>query len=302
MDIDKEILDFHYHNILNGFSSFLFDGKAYLGKHVCSNELFQTNAHILESRDSMKKGGVATEYDIINDCISKGLWDRNKDIDIKNFENKIKKAEDLLPKLTLPSQAKKAEVEIKDMYKELDVKQNERFALISQSLEQQLLMEKRDYLAFLCVYKNKETRLWDTYYDFLSESNSFTLGMISSYYSTINSINASILRCIARTTDARYRLKNTSKTPEGTSTIYLELSQWCDFYTSIFELEDRPDDSIIKDDKKLDAWLMARKLKNKAEKSVNTKEGFTGIVGGTKEDMEALEGTNRNTLINLAKK
>lgn len=301
MNIDKDVIDFHFHNVLNGFSPFLLEKKVFFGKHLSSKDIFEANAHCLKMRQVFKNEGIASEYDILNSCISNGIWSHDRDLEMKKLQESIKNKRKLQSLMFLPSDVKRLEAEIKGLIRKMDESQNEKQSLLVNSIEYKLLVEKRDYIAFLSIYKEDGTKLWLTYHDFAEESSKVSNQIISLHFKAVNEIGSDILRSIAKTTDARYRTKNAKFTNAfDISVNYLELSQWCDFYSSIYDLSDRPEEEIIQDDLKLDGWLASRKAKNQVDKSVNNNSGFTGVVGGNKEDMEILDGVDRNTVLKMS--
>lgn len=303
MNFDHDVLDIFYQNIINGFSPFVVDEAIYYAKHVTSSDLFDVNAHNLLVKKQLQLDGVASEYEIMKDLVAKGIWSPQGDIEIKTIEANIDKKRQLIDNLVIPSQKKQVEAEIKVLFQTLAEKQSIRYGLLTNSLEHKLQTEKREYIGFLCTYKTINERAWTNYDEFLELESSFCNNIVTYYFRAINDINNNIIRAIARTTDARYKLKVSSVLPSNSiSTFLLELRQWCDFYNSIYELSDKPVEKVIQDDEKLDGWLAARKLKNKVQESVNNTEGYVGMMGATKEDMELLEGTDGNTVLKLAQK
>lgn len=301
MTIDRDIIDFHFHNVLNGFSPFLLEKEIFFAKHLSSKDVFEANAHCLKMRQVFKSKEIASEYDILKSCIENGLWNHDRDIEIKKLEDTIKNKKKLQSLMFLPSDVKRLEAEIRGLIRKVEDGQNEKQSLLVNSIEYKLLLEKRDYIAFTCIFKEDMSRLWPLYSDFEDENSKTSNKIISLYFKAVNEINGDILRSIAKTTDARYRTKNAKfGNAFDISVNYLELSQWCDFYNSIYELSDKPEEDVIQDDLRLDGWLASRKAKNQMDKSVNNNSGFTGVVGGNKEDMEILDGVDRNTVLKMS--
>lgn len=302
INYDKTTIDFYYHNILNGFSPFLFKGELFLAKHSCSKDAFEANSYMLLAKERLIAQGVENEYTMLKECISRGLWSQKDDIDIQNLQNTIKKKEELISKLFLASDIKKVKAEIKELQTAVTTKENEKFLLLANSLEYLLLVEKRDYLAYLGIYTDRKTQKWPSYDSFTDENSTYISEIIDKYYNTLHEIKPDIIRAIARCTDARIKLKGYCPNPCEVSVVFLELKQWCDFYNSIYEIDDRPDESIIQNDDKLDGWLSSRKAQNQSQKSVNNSEGYTGIVTECAEDIEFLGGVSKSTVLATVKK
>lgn len=303
MNYDREVIDFHYHNILNGFSPFLTEGVVFLAKHICSRSIFEANTNNYLVRDRLKKDGIASEYEILKDAVEKGTWSAAREQELKGLQTMIDKKEALVPQLILPSHQKSIRSEIVALQRTLNEKTLEKQSLLSNSLEYKLLSEKRDYIAVINIYKTYTERLWANYDAFLEQDNEIANAFTSQYFKAINEITSDLIRNVAKMTDARYKLKNSLKQDAALISInYLELKQWCEFYNGIFDLADKPDISIIMDDSKLDGWIAGRKAKQQAQKSVNTNDsGYVGMFGANKEDMDILEGTDRDTLLKIVK-
>jgi hypothetical protein len=303
MRYEQTVLEMFLHNILNGFSPFVFNGKVYLAKHISSADIFEANCYCISKKERLKKAGCATEYDILKDCMAKNIWTRDKDSKIEHLEKVIRNKIKTKEKLVLPSQVAQIDGEINMFVKELSAIKAEKQELLLNSLEYKMLLEKRDYLAYVALYNKDKKKVWSSFDDFLDNDADFIEKLTNHYYEVIGENTNSIIRAIARDTDARYKLK-ISPMPqlEQLSVLFCELKQWCDFYTSIYELSDKPDDETIMDDSKLDKWLIARRFRNESQNSVNSNagQGFTGIVG-SRDDVDALGGISNNMVKDMAK-
>lgn len=302
MQFDAEFVSAKYAEILAGYSPFVLDGTTYLAKHISSQEVFETNVYTLSLKEVYKKAGIMTEHDCLQDAISKGLWSSEKEVELTQIQKKIQDKRDIQPKLTLPSQGKAVEAQIKGLIKELELKLNDKSALLSQSVESRANIEKHDYIAFLGIYLSIVERAYESYDAFLEQDAFFTNRLIRAYYMA-DDLNHALIRCAARTTDARFRLKHYHPNPNTVSLHMLELMQWATFYCNIEELSDCPPQHIIESDEKLDAFLRARRLKHQESNSVKSEDatGMTGIVGAQKSDMEVLGGVSTEAVLKVAK-
>lgn len=300
MRFDADFISICYANVLAGFSPFKFEDSVLLAKHISSSQLFEANAHVVGLREEYKRLFMS-EYDMLKDAESRGLWSRDKDAEITRLEKLIKEKQALLPKMPLPSQVKKVESEIKALIDKMGKMLDEKSMLTLNSFEQHILMEKRDYVAVISIYTHTHSRLWPDYDTFLRTEEKTANKTIYAYYNS-DELNNSIIRAIARTTDARYRIKHYNPDPFTVPLHFLSLKQWCGFYDRVYEIEDSPSEDIIQDDLKLDNFLTVRKLQQKSANSVNTTEGgFTSYIGSSKEDIEALEGISTEAVKKAAK-
>lgn len=303
MQYEREFLEVYFHNILNGFSPFVLDGELFLAKHLTSKEIFEANSFITLRASQLKMDGLATDYEILKKSSERGIWDQNNEQKVVSLQKQIKIKTDTIQKLAFPSQAKPIEAEIKQIKEQIQDIKEERQKLLFHSLECKILMEKRDYLIYLGVYTPERVKYWNSYDIYLENEVETVDKMGDTYYKTINELSSNIIRAVARETDARFRLK-AFLMPELTSVAMsmIELKQWCDFYNSIYELPDRPNEDIISDDIKLDGWILSRRLKNESQNSVKSDGGtsFTGMVAEA-SDMEFLGGTKTGAVLNIAK-
>lgn len=300
MDYDKEQAEFVYACVLTGFSPFLLESKSFYVKHLCPRLLFEAHSALMFSRESYVQAGLPTEYDLLKDAESKGLWSSDKALEIEALNKKILERSRMREKAILPSQEKAISAEIRQLEADRFQKIIYRNSLSATSIESKLAQDKRDYIVFASIYKSDYSRLWSNYEDFQNENERFIRESTEKYGQALSQITTPMIRYIARTTDARNRLKALSPSPSDSSIFLLELSQWCSFYTSIIELSDKPHDDIISNDKKLDDWVVSRRTKQVSGVN-NTEGGYTSFIGATKEDMEVLGGVDRDTAIRESK-
>ncbi len=294
---DKEIIECQYSAILSGFSSFLVKKTLLFIKHISPVEIFEAHSLLLTSRARYRSDGLMSEVEILRDCAKKGLWSAADDATLNDLEKRVQTKRKLLGNLALPSQAKQVEGEIRLLLEDVKKKKSIKMGYLTNSWEYRLQQEKVELITYLSIYKTTQKRLWKNFQSFEDEDRDYIFEIMDASSNALNGINSKIIRYIARTTDARHRLK--SPISSQSSIFLLELKQWCEFYDSIFQMGDPPPDHIIEDDDKLDGWLMSRR--KSVQKSVNTNEGFVSHPGATKEDMEILGGVGREDIIKASK-
>lgn len=296
---DREAVESQYSNILIGFSPFIVKNQTLLLKHLTPLEIFESNTILLGLRDKYKENGLLSEYEILKDLAIKGIWTKSDDLALDSLEKRIQGKRRTLGSLILPSQQKQVEAEIRMMGEELKKKKAEKMVNLTNSYEFRLQQDKVDYLTYLCTYKNVNKKFWKNLKAFEDEDRDFIVEVMESSSKALNDISSRLIRYIARTTDARSRLKTIS-IGQQSSIFLLELRQWCDFYDSLSGMVEPPSEDIISDDDRLDGWLMSRR--KPSSKSVNTNEGFVSHPGATKNDMEIMGGVGREDVIKLAEK
>lgn len=304
MQFHRETIDFHYINILNGFTPFVFNSEVFLGKHLSPIDIFEVNILLSINKKEYEKNGLLSEYDFLKDLESKRIWIHKDDEEIKAFTREIQQKAKLLPNLFLGSQKKKVEFEIQQLQRKIDAKEARKSTLLANSIESKLQADKAEFLLFRGLYKRDFSRYWTNVNDFNEEDGAFTEEIIGHYFKALREINNSIVRSIARVTDARFRFQHSQElASREVSSYLLELKQWCGFYDKVYELSDRPEDEVIEDDGRLDAWLEGRRSKAKAQNSVSTKDGaYTSFPGGTKEDVGELGGVGRADVMSASAK
>lgn len=302
MNFDRDLVEFHYSNILNGFTPFIFDGALYYGRHISTSQIFESNSRALQFKQEYIKNGLQSEYEILRELAANEIWTFDDEQEIILLESQIKDKSKTLSLIFLPTQIKQIRDEIDRLNEKLREKRRKRQDCLTNSIEYKVSADKNEYLIYLSIYKSQEERAWQSFEDFLNEDSEFVEKIMSAYCQCLNQVNSLIIRAIAKSTDARHRIKMCSFANLSNISMFLmDLKQWCAFYDNIYELTDRPEEEVIQDDDKLDGWIETRRAKAKLENSVNNSEGFASFPGATKADMEALGGKNRKAALEAAK-
>ena len=234
--------------------------------------------------------GLANEYELLKQATDNGLWLFKDDQEVARLKKLIEGKRKVMGNLVLKSQMNVVEAEIKKLAKELSNLENRKEGYLTNSLESKLREEKNDFIVASSMCYGDGQKVWKTHDDFMADDAEFVSQMTRCFFESLNVFQGGIVRAIARSTDARYRLKKHRVDPLFTTTLQIDLMQWCEFYTSIYDLSDRPDETVINDDSKLDGWLDTRKARAKAGTSVKSNGGFSTIPKATAEDMEILGG------------
>ena len=129
-------------------------------------------------------------------------------------------------------------------------------------------------------------KIWPTWSAFETETDEELIASIRREIMSIGKkITTSEFRKIARSPSWRFRWGAAQKIGDlfGCPVIELDDDQqnllyWSQFYDSIFEAYERPPDSVIDDDAKLDEWLIKQGEKNKQEQNKRAVESGYGPV------------------------
>lgn len=233
-----------------------------------SNFIYKT------SLDLYIAASILTSDQLIQLAKSRGEWTEIDENYYNNFDKLLALANEQLAYACKSNQKK-----IKKQIKEAKRKRQDvvdRYNIITcHSAEQQAMEDKVKYY-IACLTENSHGQpLWNSYQDFEQcENQKLIMELIEAYFDVMkNMVDTTTVRKIARSPSWRIRWNVGKKDIyslfgsyiRDLSDTQLELVYWSQVYDSVYNAIDSPPDSVIEDDKKLDAWLKER---NKEE---NTK-------------------------------
>jgi len=208
---------------------------------------------------------------------------------ISKIESQLEAQKVLLSKTT---KVKANSDRIKKIIEEFESKLNEikfkKYSKLILSADHKAEEERQSFLCNRCSYSiYKEERYWVSDDDFNKETNLALKTLITrAFTSFYNGISQEVIRSIARNNLWRIRYVNSIKTSEGLFGVpgseytndQLNLVYWSNYYQSIYEMmpEDRPSDSVIEDDRVLDAHMTAYYEERNREDASRRSKNSTG--------------------------
>jgi hypothetical protein len=251
-------------------------------KHPTAKEKLLLNCAEKQKIELYFKEGYIKEDEITEDLIS-DFFTLEEQEELELVQNKIKGY-----KLILNKRIKGSSEYLKDLNTLNELKGKEDTLLYKKDQVKQVTVEykaKEDkYIELLsfCTLDTEENRIWNNSEELL---NSFS--SINQFYKFLNlyldfyfGFDTKIIRKIARSgqwrnyysTAEKGILKLFDQRSEDLSIDQLHLISWSNYYSNINEisLKDRPDQALLEDDAKLDAYLQAYIKKVEAEVKVSS--------------------------------
>lgn len=235
--------------------------------------------------------GMQTEEALIAMYERDGIWTSNDDIYLKGLVNKIEILEDQIENqyAFMKSPKKKAKRALRKTKEELEEKRTlhrELFALSAESWADEI---RRRHMVFLATQTLDMSQYWENIDTFMRERDFVLIFNLAMAYYKQNIVDTAEVREMARCSLWRYRwnmAKNGAdlfgKPIAEWSDSQSTLMYWSQFYDFVLDSPDRPDESVIEDDKECDEWYAAQLKKMKTER-VDTNKPQRPKKGGPKK-------------------
>jgi len=219
--------------------------------------------------------GVLTRFEIRKLLNERGLWTTDDEKSIKIAEERIA---DLIEKQNIDKSGNRGfkkskklleaqESALVDMYnkkKSLFVNTAESFANEARSFA----------LVYCLIYDLDDNKFWSSWDIFLKETDGVLISNLITVLSEDSVVSIASIREVARSPQWRYRwaiAKNHIGSLFDKPILDFDINQqnllyWSQVYDSVYESHEPPSDDIIQNDKKLDAWFVAKDKKTKVKK------------------------------------
>ena len=199
--------------------------------------------------------------------LERGVLSENDQIDLDKLRSKIEAQKILLSK-TVKVRANQERIKktIDNLQSQIDNLNYKKQSKLVMSAESKADEYRTQYLCWGSTYHLDSPRVWPSFQDYMEDSE-FELKnkVLNTFIHLTNGTKVEIIRFIARSTLWRIRYNNSMKTAEqlfGVPAVeytadQLNLVYWSNFYDNVYSMmpEDRPQESIIEDDKSLDAFM-----------------------------------------------
>lgn len=178
-----------YRDILDGFTIFELSEKKVKIKHLSEKELCETNEVYLNSYNSAKKSGLLTEKDKIKIFCDDKVWSEEKENELKSLNSDLSLKKTTLSKLFIQSQIKSLKSEIKVIEDKLKQITEEREDLLELTVENFAFKKSNQYVIYLSLYKENESRMFNSVEEFEDLDESKLIGFIYIYKDFIQMFN-----------------------------------------------------------------------------------------------------------------
>ncbi len=218
-----------------------------------------------------------------------GLWLKSNDKEITNLRNTINKIDEALKDPEITKREKNISLRIKQAAESaLSKNINKKTELFSNSLETYADSQKLHAGLFRMLYKDSNTRYWNTWEDFnLEVDNIFVNNAISEIF-IYSQLTLEECREMARSAEWRFKWNAYKKSGDLFGKPLRDLTSdqesllyWSQVYDAAYESLDRPPDSVINDDEALDAWFDEQSKKRKIDE-IKRQKGSSTKVGSSK--------------------
>jgi hypothetical protein len=222
--------------------------------------------------------GLMPESDLKDIYEVDKIWTNEDDIRILSLRSTLQKEQKTLTRLRFFNSRKKmVKRKISKIKKDIEQLEQRRQQLFNMSAETRAEEIKRRYLIMHVTTNISDERIWPNEKSFLQERDHVLIYNLSVAYFKYNCMPTTVVREIARNPVWRSKWQIGKK---GGNLFGKPISEWSDvqshlvywsqYYDSIYESLERPDDSVIEDDDACDAWV-ANQNKQRSAEAVNSK-------------------------------
>lgn len=202
----------------------------------------------------------------------KGLWGKIDDDNIEDLEGRIKQ---LKYDISSEKSGRKKDIfgrKLDGYSTALIELRNKRFNLFQITAEKQAESIRTGGIIYCSTYTEQDEKLWASYDDFQNEQDNILVQSVIGAISEMCGIESIEIRKAARSNYWRMQW-NAGKSIGnlfGKPIIELDTEQnalvyWSQVYDYVYEHSDKPDESVIQDDKALDEWFDNEDRKKKVE-------------------------------------
>lgn len=218
--------------------------------------------------------GILNEFELRANLKSRGIWSELNDRAIEDLQERLGELREHLEEIRNVRERRTTLNLIATYEETLNKELGLKNSFFDTTVERYASNARNNAAVYCCVFNEHDERYWDTWSDFQSEED---VGFINNIVGAINELDVfdiKEIRAIARAPEWRY-MWNAAKSnllslfdkPINEFNIdQRNLLYWSQVYDSVYESYERPDDSIINDDERLDKWFddQERNRKNKA--------------------------------------
>lgn len=145
-----------FKDIVNGYSAVTVNSKKYYIKHLSALDQVDIDEIHQHYKDLAKSRGIPSEKDILDELISNGVWDENKDKELDRLNLFISNAQKSKTQLVLKSAIDKQNKAIKETEDKINEILNEKKELIGTSAESYAEKRANDYYIIKSFYEDSK--------------------------------------------------------------------------------------------------------------------------------------------------
>jgi hypothetical protein len=231
--------------------------------------------------------GILTEAEILKEVGEKGIWTKDDDIRLEALHQELKNIGQTVVENATARELRKVEKLKSSIERHIVEMTNRRAGLVSNSAERYAQDAKTRAIIWAASLDANDQPLWPTYEAFCDDSDVALVDSLARQISDVVHLDTKQIRAVARSGLWRFKWSGAKAvgdlfgkpivdlTDEQASLVY-----WSQVYDSVYESYERPPQSIIDDDDKLDAWLenQTKKLQDKIKHDTKTPFGVSKSV------------------------
>lgn len=224
------------------------------------------------------KGGAPTEEELLELAISAGMWLEENEEFIESVADRVNQLESRLLKERAIVRRKKTKKEIEEIRLKSIKLQQEKASLSTNSADYMAHEQMVFFLVSQLVYDMDGERVWDDLNDFTDWRRNYPDAAIylAHQLTQDDMIDISEIRRVARSGEWRLLWTTNEDNVQALFTQdirSLNMSQkmliyWSRIYDNAFDSTERPDEDVLENDEKFDAWFQNR-LEEREEKKLN---------------------------------
>lgn len=299
-----------YKDIINEYSVYKLEDKAFYLKHVTEVDLANVYEKYIEFFDKSKAMGILEEKDKLDLLHEKNIWSKEKEDRRSKIRSEINLNVDTKKKLIIASQQKEIDNKIKVLEEELFSIEKDRVEFLGITAEEYATRKSNEYLIYLTFCKNENL---DKYFD--SEDDFFNLEIedlikYASLYQNFNSLFS--VKNLKKTAVSSFFMNMFFLSEDNPYTFFGKpLSKLTYNQINLFTLArgykynlertgDTPPSSINSLDELVE-WYENRSLVTK-EKGKDSGKEFSGktYIGATKEELKGMVDS-KDEVVDLVK-
>jgi hypothetical protein len=257
--------------IISGKKIFYHKDRVMALRQPSSNEKDSSKVIYVKKYKELVGRGIQTKDELKILMIKSGVFESDFYVKLKRIEQEIKKISRAREKTGSAMQMAQIEADLRHWYNEYYELSRREDVVMMNSAEFGAEMYRMGYLISKCTLTGYELedRYWDTYEDFLAETDySLVLTCRDNYRSLMEGMPAEKIRAVARSDDWRKRWDVSKKTGtpvfDGNSSNWdknkIDLCYWTNFYDNIIERFKLAGSDILDDDDAL--FEMLRQNRN----------------------------------------
>lgn len=220
-----------------------------------------------------KSRGLISEIELRLAYNRKGIWTQEQDQKVEQLAARVRELNSQIGQTTRAREKRVMARTLSSARDRLEDLLRLKHELFGIAAEKHAEDTRQSAYVYASAYDFDGNKLWPTYDDFEAEKDFTLIRNISIAISDTEEIDGKRIRQIARSPDWRFQWvagKNADSL-FGRPIVELDIQQqaliyWSQVYDSVYESMDKPDDSVIEDDERLDEWFKNQERKEKVKK------------------------------------